>query len=106
MHIAKLKDGLKRVMKLSQMILEKVLKMVWWRGRKWSHIKRFWSWNAFSSQNIDFSFLFGETLRAFLFSSSFFNTFSLSLFFNAPSLWGLWDFDDKWGEKHSLKISF
>jgi hypothetical protein len=32
----------------------------------------------FSSQNIDFPFLFEETLRAFLFSSSFFNILSLS----------------------------
>jgi hypothetical protein len=60
----------------------------------------------FSSQNIDFPFLFEETLGAFLFSSSFFNTFFLSLFFNAPSLWGLGDFDDKRGEKYSSKISF
>jgi phosphoribulokinase len=36
----------------------------------------------FSSQNIDFPFLFEETLGAFLFSSSFFNTFSLSLSFS------------------------
>jgi hypothetical protein len=41
MHIAKLKDGPKRAMKLSQMILERVLKMVCWRGRKWTHVKRF-----------------------------------------------------------------
>jgi hypothetical protein len=41
MHIAKLKDGPKRAMKLSQIILERVLKMVWWRGRKWTHVKRF-----------------------------------------------------------------
>jgi hypothetical protein len=34
----------------------------------------------FSSQNIDFHFLFVETLGAFLFPFSFFNTFSLSLF--------------------------
>jgi hypothetical protein len=34
----------------------------------------------FSSQNIDFPFLFAEILGAFLFPSSFFNTFSLSLF--------------------------
>jgi hypothetical protein len=33
----------------------------------------------FSSQNIDFPFLFTESLRAFLFPSSFFNAFSLSL---------------------------
>jgi hypothetical protein len=56
----------------------------------------------FSSQNIDFPFLFAKTLRAFLFPSSLFsNTFSLSLSFNAPSLCGLGDFDDKQGEKHS-----
>jgi hypothetical protein len=100
MHIAKLKDGPKRAMKLSQMILERVLKMVWWRGRKWTHVKRFWSWNVFLlSKYIDL------TLGAFLFPSSFFNTFSLS-FFNGPSLWGIGDFDNKWGEKHSSKISF
>jgi hypothetical protein len=58
----------------------------------------------FSSQNIDFPFLFEETLRAFLFLY-FFNTFSL-FFFYAPSLWGLRHFDDKRGEKHSSKISF
>jgi hypothetical protein len=47
MHIAKLKDSPKRAMKLSQTILERILKMVWWRGRKWTHVKRFWSWNVF-----------------------------------------------------------
>jgi hypothetical protein len=38
---------------------------------------------------------------SFTFPSTFFNTFSLSLSFNAPSLWGLGDFDDKWGDKNS-----
>jgi hypothetical protein len=52
-----------------------------------------------SSQNIDFPFLFAETLGAFLFPS-FFNT-SLSLSFKAPSLGGLGDLDDNRGEKHS-----
>jgi hypothetical protein len=47
----------------------------------------------FSYQNIDFPFLFVETLGAFLFHSPFVNTFSLS--FNAPSLSGLWNFVDK-----------
>jgi hypothetical protein len=61
----------------------------------------------FSSQNIDFLFLFEGTLGALLFPSSFFNILlSLSLSFNAPSLWGLGDFDDKRGEKYSSKISF
>jgi hypothetical protein len=55
-----------------------------------------------SSQNIDFPFLFAETLEAFLFSFLFLSIlFSLSLFFNAPSLCGLEDLDDKRGEKHS-----
>jgi hypothetical protein len=58
----------------------------------------------FSSQNIDFPFLFEETLRAFLFLSLFSILF-LSLFY-APSLCGLGDFDDKRGEKHSSKIPF
>jgi hypothetical protein len=40
MHVAKLKDGPKRAMKLSQMIFERDLEMVW-RGRKWTPIKRF-----------------------------------------------------------------
>jgi hypothetical protein len=54
----------------------------------------------FFSQNIYFPFLFKETLETFLFlsfSPSLFNTFSL--FFYAPSLWGLEDFDDIWGER-------
>jgi hypothetical protein len=41
MHIVKLKDSPKRVMKLSQMILERVLKIVRWRRRKWTNVKRF-----------------------------------------------------------------
>jgi hypothetical protein len=39
----------------------------------------------FSSQNIDFPFLFDETLGAFLFSLSFFQYF-FYFFFYAPSL--------------------
>jgi hypothetical protein len=65
----------------------------------------------FSSQNIDFPFLFEETLGAFLFLSfhfsfslSLLNTFSL--FFYSPSLWGLRDFDDIWGERQPSKILF
>jgi hypothetical protein len=80
MYIAKLKDGPKRAMKLSQIILERLLKMVWWRGRKWTHVKGFWSWDVLSSQNVD-------TLGASLFLPLFQYLFSLS--FNAPSLWGL-----------------
>jgi hypothetical protein len=48
MYIAKLKDGPKRVKKIFSMILERVFKMLWWRGRKWDHIKKeFWSWSVF-----------------------------------------------------------
>jgi hypothetical protein len=39
MYIAKLKDGPKRVKKTFSIILERVFEMVWWRGRKWDHIK-------------------------------------------------------------------
>jgi hypothetical protein len=60
----------------------------------------------FSSQNISFPILFAETLVAFLFSSSFSILFLYLFFFNASSLWGLGDFDDKRGGKHSSKISF
>jgi hypothetical protein len=51
----------------------------------------------FSSQNIDFPFLFEETLWAFIF---------LSIFSYALSLWGLGDFEDIWGERQPSKIIF
>jgi hypothetical protein len=62
----------------------------------------------FSSQNIDFPF-YMQTLRAFVFPSSSFSIlfFSLSLsFFNAPSLSGLGDSDDIFGERQHSKILF
>jgi hypothetical protein len=40
MYIAKVKDGSKRVKKTFSMVLERVLETVWWRGRKWNHIKK------------------------------------------------------------------
>jgi hypothetical protein len=81
MYIAKLKDDPKRVKKTLSMILERVFKIVWWRGRKWKHNKKdFWSWNVFLPSKYWLPLLFEETLGAFLFSSSFF------LFYNAPSL--------------------
>jgi hypothetical protein len=50
-------------------------------GKKMGSYKKYFEVAMFfSSQNIDFPFLFAKTLRAFLFLSSFFNTFSLSLF--------------------------
>jgi hypothetical protein len=40
MYIGKVKDGSKRVKKTFSMVLERVLETVWWRGRKWNHIKK------------------------------------------------------------------
>ncbi len=66
MYIAKLKDGPKRVKKTFSMILEKVFEMVWWRGRKWNHIKKnFWSWSVFLLSKYWLPLLFKETLGAF-----------------------------------------
>jgi hypothetical protein len=39
MYIAKIKVGPKRVKKTFSMILGRVFGMVWWRERKWNHIK-------------------------------------------------------------------
>jgi hypothetical protein len=79
MYIAKLKDGLKRVKKIFSMILERVLEMVWWRGRKWDHIEKdFWSWNV-SPLKMLTSPLFEETFAA-----------SLFFFLRLLSTWGIW----------------
>jgi hypothetical protein len=48
MYIAKLKDGPKRAKKTVSIILERVFKMVWWRGRK-SHKKRIFKVKVFFS---------------------------------------------------------
>jgi hypothetical protein len=114
MHIAKLKDDPKRAIKFSQMILERFFWNGMTDGKKMgSYKKDFEVAIFFSSQNIDFPFLFEETLGAFIFLSfpfsfffSLFLIFSLSLFFYAPSLWGLGDFDDIWGERQPSKILF
>jgi hypothetical protein len=62
----------------------------------------------FSSQNIDFPFLFKETLEAFLFHSFSLSFFSiLSLFFSMLRLFeDLGIFYDIWGEKQPSKILF
>jgi hypothetical protein len=65
-YIAKLRDGLKRVKKSFSMLLERVFKIVWWRGRKWNHIKKsFWSWCVFLLSKYWLPLLFEETLGAF-----------------------------------------
>jgi hypothetical protein len=72
MYIAKIKDGPKRVKKTFPMILEWVFELVWWRGRKWNHIKKeFWCWSVFLLSKYFLPLLFKETLGAFLFSFSF-----------------------------------
>jgi hypothetical protein len=70
-YITKLKDGPKRVKKNFSMILKRVFEMVWWRGRRWNHIKReFWSWSAFLLSKYWLPLLFEETLGAFFFAPS------------------------------------
>ncbi len=87
MYIAKLKDGPKRVKKTFSMILERVFEMVWWRGRKWNHIKKnFWSWSVFLLSKYWLPLLFEETLGALFFFFFFFFFFSFFPFFNALSL--------------------
>jgi hypothetical protein len=86
MYNAKLKDGPKKSYKNLLNDLEKIFKRVWWRGRKWNHIKRIFKVEVFfSSQNIDFPFYLKRLLELF---SLFFNTFysPLSLFLYASSL--------------------
>jgi hypothetical protein len=99
MYIAKLKDGPKRVKKTFSMILKRVFEMVWWRGRKWNHIKKdFWSWSVFSPLEILTSPFIWRDSWSFLFSFSFFYICSVS--------WGLRGFDDIWGENHFFKNFF
>jgi hypothetical protein len=89
MHIAKLKDDPKRAAKFSQMILEKGFWNGMMEGKKMCSYKNdFEVAMFFSSQNIDFPFLFEEAIWAFLFS--FF--FSLSFFLCSVSLRnrGIW----------------
>jgi hypothetical protein len=92
MHIAKLKDGLKRAKKTFSMILERVFEMVWWRGSKWNHIKKdLWSWSVFLLSKYWLPILFEDTLGDF---------------FLCSVSWGLGVFDDIWGENHFFKNLF
>jgi hypothetical protein len=109
MYIAKLKDGPKRVKKTFSVILEGVFEMVWWRGRKWNHIKtKILMLKCFSPLRILTSPLFQETLGVFFFFlffsfSLFFNIFSLSFFLSFSLCSVSWGFDDIWGEKSLLQ---
>jgi hypothetical protein len=78
MHIAKLKDGPKRAMKLSQTILERVLKNGMMEGEKMDSRKKIFKLKCFSPLKIlTFPFYFQRLFQLFFF---------LPLFFNAPSL--------------------
>jgi hypothetical protein len=74
--------------------LEKVFEIVWWRERKWNHIKRVFNVEVFSSsQNIDFPFYLKTFLELFsLFFSILFLPISLSLFSLCSVSWGLGGF--------------
>jgi hypothetical protein len=78
MYIAKLKDGPKRVMKLSQMILKRVFENGMMEGEKMDSRKKILKLKYFSPLKILTSPFFQRLLELFFFPSSFFNT-SLSL---------------------------
>jgi hypothetical protein len=82
MYIAKLKNGPKRAMKLSQTILERVSKMVWWRWRKWTHVKRFWCWDVFLLSKYWIPLFICRDSWSLSFPSSFFSILFLSLSFS------------------------
>jgi hypothetical protein len=78
MYITKLKDGPKRVKKTFSMISKRGFELVWWRGRKWNHIKKdLWSWSFFLLSKYWLPLLFVENVGAFF-------LFSFFLFFYAP----------------------
>ncbi len=63
------------------MILETGFEMVWWRGRKWNHIKKdFWSWSVFLLSKYWLPLLFEETLGALFLHFPF--SFSFPFFFS------------------------
>jgi hypothetical protein len=78
------KGWYKRAKKTFTMILERVFKMVWWRRRKWNHIKKdLWSWSVFLLSKYWVLLLIEETLGAFF----------LFFFFSMLCLlrtWGFW----------------
>jgi hypothetical protein len=99
-YIAKLKNDPKRAKKTFSIILERVFEMVWWRGRKWNHVKKdLWSWSIFLLSKYWLPLLFEETLGAFF-------LFLLFFFFLCSISWGLRGFDDIWGENHFFKNLF
>jgi hypothetical protein len=75
----------KRVKKTFSMILERVFEMVWWRGRKWHHIKK-------------------ELASPFIWRDSW--SFSFSLVYMCSVSWELGGFDDIWFKNHFFKNFF
>jgi hypothetical protein len=77
MYTAKLKDGPKRAINFFKLFWKGFLK--WYDGgeENWSYKMDCEIAMFLSSQNIDFPFLFEETLGDFLFLSVFLNTFSV-----------------------------
>jgi hypothetical protein len=94
--------------------LRKVSQWFWkgfWKwydgGGKWNHIKKdiFEVEVLFSSEKIDFPFIWRDSWR-FSFPSSFFRFFLFFSFFLCSISWGLGGFDDIWGANHFFKNLF
>jgi hypothetical protein len=88
-YIAKLKDGPKRVNKLSQWVWKGFLKWYDEGGRKSHQKKYFWSWSVFLLSK-NWLPLYLKRFLVLFFSFSFFLFFQyFSLFFLCPVSWGL-----------------
>jgi hypothetical protein len=101
MYIAKLKDGPKRATKFWKGFLK------WYDGGEENRPiqKGFWCCNVFLISKYQLPLFIWRDSWRFSFSLSLFSIL-FSLFFYAPSLWGLDDFDDIWGERQPSKIIF
>jgi hypothetical protein len=89
MYIAKLKDGSKRVKKLSQWFWKRIFKWYYGWGENGIASKRIFEFEVFfSSQNINFPFIWRDSW-GFSFSSSLFTFFSFSLLYLLRT-WGFW----------------
>jgi hypothetical protein len=87
MYIAKLRDGPKRAKKNFSIILERVFKIVWWRGENGITSKMIFEIEVvFSSQNIDFPFYLRRLLELF----SHFSSFSLFSMLRLLRTLGFW----------------
>jgi hypothetical protein len=75
-------------------MLERVFEMVWWRGRKWNHIKKdLWTWSVFLLSKYWLLLLFEKTPGAFFFFFLFlfpFLLFSSFSMLRRLRTWGVW----------------